>query len=85
MRLIDADELIKRIKKWIPQDPCGQEQTLEEVVATDVSVSVLQEIEEMPTAFNKEKVKMKISENRDIDNLIDVEHAIHIVEKGEIE
>lgn len=30
MRLIDADELIKRIGKWIPQDPCGREQTEEE-------------------------------------------------------
>lgn len=56
MRLIDADELIKRIGKWIPKDPCGREQTVEEVVATDIAVSVCMEIEEAPTAFDKEKV-----------------------------
>lgn len=51
MRLIDADELIKRIGKWMPKDPCGKEQTIEEVVATDIAVSVCMEIEETPTAF----------------------------------
>ena len=56
MRLIDADELIKRIGKWMPKDPCGKEQTIEEVVATDIAVSVCMEIEETPTAFDKEKV-----------------------------
>ena len=55
MRLIDADELIKRIGKWMPKDPCGKEQTIEEVVATDMAVSVCMEIEETPTAFDKEK------------------------------
>lgn len=56
MRLIDADELIKRMRKWMPKDPCGKEQTIEEVVATDIAVSVCMEIEETPTAFDKEKV-----------------------------
>lgn len=56
MRLIDADELIKRIGKWIPKDPCGKEQTIEEVVVTDIAVSVCMEIEETPTAYDKEKV-----------------------------
>lgn len=56
MRLIDADELIKRMRKWMPKDPCGREQTVEEVVATDIAVSVFMEIEETPTAFDKEKV-----------------------------
>ena len=56
MRLIDADELIKRIGKWIPKDPCGKEQTIEEVVATDIAISVCMEIEETSTAFDKEKV-----------------------------
>lgn len=55
MRLIDADELIKRIGKWMPKDPCGKEQTIEEVVATDMAVSVCMEIEETPTVFDKEK------------------------------
>ena len=56
MRLIDADELIKRMRKWMPKDPCGREQTVEEVVATDIAASVFMEIEEIPTAFGKEKV-----------------------------
>ena len=56
MRLIDADELIKRIGKWMPKDPCGKEQTIEEVVATDIAVSVCMEIDVTPTAFEKDKV-----------------------------
>lgn len=60
MRLIDADELIKRMRKWMPKDPCGREQTVEEIVATDIAVSVCMEIEETPTAFDKEKVKEQI-------------------------
>lgn len=60
MRLIDADELIKRIGKWIPKDPCGREQTLEEIVATDIAASMYMEIEKTPTAFDKEKVKEQI-------------------------
>lgn len=56
MRLIDVDELIKRMQKWMPKDPCGREQTVEEVVATDIAASVFMEIEETPTAFDKEKV-----------------------------
>lgn len=56
MRLIDADELIKRMRKWMPKDPCGREQTVEEVVATDIVASVFMEIEETPTAFDKEDV-----------------------------
>ena len=62
MRLIDADELIKRIGKWMPKDPCGREQTVEEIVATDIAVSVCMEIEETPTAFDKEKVIEKLKD-----------------------
>ena len=62
MRLIDADELIKRIGKWMPKDPCGKEQTIEEVVATDIAVSVCMEIEGTPTAFDKEKVIEKLKD-----------------------
>ena len=65
MRLIDADELIKRIGKWMPKDPCGKEQTIEEVVATDIAVSVCMEIEETPTAFYKEKVIEDLEEKED--------------------
>ena len=42
-------------------------------------------IRRVATAFDKEKVKMRINENKDIDNLIDADHVIHIVEKGGIE
>ena len=86
MRLIDADELIKRMRKWMPKDPCGREQTVEEVVATDIAASVFMEIEETPTAFDKEKVVEEIRNvphgyyNVDIENEI-----IEIIEKGGIE
>ena len=95
MRLIDADELIKRMRKWMPKDPCGREQTVEEVVATDIAASVFMEIEETPTAFDKEKVidELKSAENylyvngRRITNFkfIHTLTAIVIVEKGGIE
>ena len=62
MRLIDADELIKRIGKLAPEDPCGREQTEEEIIATDIVASVYMEIEETPTAFDKEKVLTEIGE-----------------------
>lgn len=91
MRLIDADELIKRIGKWMPKDPCGKEQTIEEVVATDIAVSVCMEIVETPTAFEKEKV---IEELLHPDPIIctfvgkqftTIDRAIEIVKKGGIE
>ena len=66
MRLIDADELIKRIGKWMPKDPCGREQTVEERVATDIAVSVCMEIEETPTAFDKAKVIEELKKYADI-------------------
>lgn len=92
MRLIDADELIKRMRKWMPKDPCGREQTVEEVVATDIAASVFMEIEETPTAFDKEKVieglqnvslKFRIAGNFNGSAVVD--RAIEIVEKGGIE
>ena len=95
MRLIDADELIKRIGKWMPKDPCGREQTVEEIVATDIAVSVCMEIEEMPTAFDKEKVieELKKQSNNyypSIDHYclsrkaVNLKDALRIVEKGGI-
>lgn len=66
MRLIDADELIKRMRKWMPKDPCGREQTVEEVVATDIAASVFMEIEETPTAFDKERVIEELKKHADI-------------------
>ena len=70
MRLIDADELIKRIEKWMPKDPCGKEQTIEEVVATDIAVSVCMKIEETPTAFDKEKVTQELKSNMESAQLV---------------
>ncbi len=90
MRLIDADELIKRIGKWMPKDPCGREQTVEEIVATDIAVSVCMEIEETPTAFDKEKVMEDLHNAADLsveDGLwhVELREALEIVEKGGIE
>ena len=99
MRLIDADELMKSIGKWMPKDPCGKEQTIEEVVATDIAVSVCMEIEETPTAFDKEKVieelrsessrwhesGVKFKDENEKGVAAGFRLATHIVEKGGIE
>ena len=98
MRLIDADELIKRMRKWMPKDPCGREQTVEEVVATDIAASVFMEIEETPTAFDKEKVineihissagmavNMNVSSSYAEGYIDAAKDIIEIVEKGGIE
>lgn len=74
MRLIDADAI-----------------NFEEIFggqsdfAKDIRDAVQGLIDKQPTVFEKEKVKMEINENKDIDNLIDVDHAIYIIEKGGIE
>ncbi|MBY0758539.1 hypothetical protein [Sellimonas caecigallum] len=86
MRLIDADELIKRIGKWMPKDPCGREQTVEEIVATDIAVSVCMEIEEMPTAFDKEKVIEELENYLFEKYCVEGDENIsEIVEKGGVE
>ena len=96
MRLIDADELIKRIGEWMPQGPGEIKQTVEERVATDMAASMYMEIEEAPTAFDKEKVIEKLKRlekdtfdyyNRYNDEMAFGESAafrsaIEIVEKG---
>lgn len=48
MRPIDADALRDSVLKWLPPDPCGQEDK-EYPFETDICVSMLQEIEEAPT------------------------------------
>ena len=48
MRLIDADELMKSVLKWLPPDPCGQEEK-EYPFETDICASLLMEIEKAPT------------------------------------
>ena len=92
MRLIDADELIKRIGKWMPKDPCGREQTVEERVATDIAVSVCMEIEETPTVFDKEKVLKELNGEMELvvhnpmiaGRYIKKSRAVEIIEKGGI-
>ena len=88
MRLIDADELIKRIGEWMPQGPVEIKQTVEERVATDMAASMYMEIEETPTAFDKEKVIDELTWN---ENALEpgvakgLLIALEIVEKGGIE
>ena len=79
MRLIDADELIERMGKWMTK-ACGRVQTVEERVASDIrrvqtveervasdiTASVCMEIEETPTAFDKGKVLEELKKHADI-------------------
>lgn len=86
MRLIDADELIKRIGKLAPEDPCGREQTEEEIIATDIVASVYMEIEGTPTAFDKEKVIEELENYLFEKYCVEGDSRIdEIVEKGGIE
>ena len=95
MRLIDADELIERMGKWMTK-ACGRVQTVEERVASDITVSVYTEIEETPTAFDKEKVMEELNSERNLmyredgtlmgaRTQISIDRAVDIVEKGGIE
>lgn len=56
MRLIDADELMKKVKKWLPPDPCGREEK-EFPFEIDICVSMLMEIEEAPTEIELVRCK----------------------------
>ena len=77
----------------MPKDPCGREQTVEEVVATAIAASVFMEIEETPTAFGKEKVIEELNGEIELcvthplypGRYIKKSRAIEIVEKGGIE
>ena len=48
MRLIDADALERKVLEWMPSDPCGIEEK-EIPFETDIVVSLMMEIEEVPT------------------------------------
>lgn len=86
MRLIDADELIKRIGEWMPQGPGEIKQTVEERVATDMAASMYMEIEETPTAFDKEKVIEELEDYLFEKYCVEGDEKIaEIVEKGGIE
>lgn len=94
--LISRKALMDAIKKWLPKDPCGQEQSIEEKVATDLSVSMLMEIEEAPAAYDADAVIDKLEKLKesalDTWNAIDSEQdfgeamaykkAIEIVRNG---
>lgn len=62
--LISRKALMESIKKWLPKDPCGKEQSIEEKVATDLSVSMLMEIEEAPTAYDVDAVFEEIEKTQ---------------------
>lgn len=47
-RLIDADKLSEEVLKWLPPDPCGQEEK-EYPFETDIVVSMMMTIEEAET------------------------------------
>lgn len=58
-RLIDANLLEKGIKKWLkPSKPDEDEY----ISIADALVSILQEIEEQPTAFDVDKVVEQLEE-----------------------
>ena len=52
MRLIDESALKKSIEKWLNPDPNADRM----VDIEDITVSVMMEIEEQPTAYNVDKV-----------------------------
>lgn len=53
-RLGDLDELKKKVLKWLPSDPCGQEEK-EFPFETDICASMLMEIEEAETVIEAEE------------------------------
>lgn len=55
-RLGDLDELKKKVLKWLPSDPCGQEEK-EFPFETDICASMLMEIEEAETIIEAEGEK----------------------------
>lgn len=59
MRLIDADLLMRKCKKWLKQKAPDED---EMVSLADIAVSMLMEIEEQPTAFDAEKVVALLEE-----------------------
>lgn len=61
MRLIDADLLMRKCEKWLkPKAPDEDEM----VSLTDITVSMLMEIEEQPTAFDVEEVVKQLEKSR---------------------
>lgn len=87
-RLIDDNLLKKGIKKWLkPSKPDEDEY----ISITDALVSILQEIEEQPTAYDVDKVveqlenERKFWENAGKEKARSYEHAIEIVKGGGVD
>lgn len=83
-RLIDANLLEKGIKKWLkPSKPDEDEY----ISIADALVSILQEIEEQPTAFDVDKVVEQLEEDKrhTFDGCINKKKAIEIVKGGGVE
>lgn len=59
MRLIDADLLMRKCKKWLKQKAPDED---EMVSLADIAVSMLMEIEEQPTAFDTQKVVKELED-----------------------
>lgn len=71
MRLIDADRLLEKVLAMMPHDPCGTEQTLEEVIATDIIADMVNMINSLPVVY-------RASEYDDIQNLSIAAHLIRV-------
>ena len=69
MRLIDADKLKEEVLKWLPPDPCGQEEK-EHPLETDIVVSMMMTIEEAENvkAIPEDWIEAEIKKLRDMDN-----------------
>ena len=71
MRLIDADRLLEKVLAMMPHDPCGTEQTPEEVIATDIIADMVNMINSLPAVY-------RASEYDDIQNLSIAAHLIRV-------
>lgn len=88
-RLIDANLLEKGIKKWLkPSKPDEDEY----ISITDALVSILQEIEEQPTAYDVDKVVDQLNDkfrvvrtDEDLEWNRAMDEAITIVKGGGVD
>jgi hypothetical protein len=62
-RLIDANELIGCINEWY--ESCSPRTDLRDMVICDTLDSVLQHIDDIPTAYDIDKVVERLEEERD--------------------
>lgn len=82
-RLIDANELIKCIEFWY--ESCSPRTDLRDMVICDTLDSVLQHIDDIPTAYDIDKVVEHLKNaSYGFEGLeyIDLDHAIEIVKGG---